>query len=301
MFEPSKSLFGARGGLLAILCAAMLWGTVGIATRGLYLLTPEANALSIGFFRLAFSVPALGVAAWCAIGRRLFHLPRRDAGVMLGMGVMMALYQVAYFSAIPRLGVTIAVIITICSAPVLVAALAAAFLGERFTRQTGFALVLAIAGTVLLAGLRPAEAALPGQTVIGLASALGAGLGYAVFALCGRALAGRYHPLHPITLSLAAGALILLPFALANGLVTAYPAPGWLLLLHLGLVPTAFAYWLFQRGLQRTPATVASIITLVEPLTSAVLAALLFGERLPPLGLVGAGLLVAAMVSLMRR
>ncbi len=139
------------------------------------------------------------------------------------------------------------------------------------------------------------------QPLTGIVLPLGSACGYSLRALFIRTLAGRYHPLHPITLSLAAGALILLPFALANGLVTAYPAPGWLLLLHLGLVPTAFAYWLFQRGLQRTPATVASIITLVEPLTSAVLAALLFGERLPPLGLVGAGLLVAAMVSLMRR
>jgi DME family drug/metabolite transporter len=66
-------------------------------------------------------------------------------------------------------------------------------------------------------------------------------------------------------------------------------------LLYLGLVPTALAYWLFLNGLRHTPATTASILTLAEPLTSTVLAALLFGERLAPLGLLGAALLLAAM------
>jgi DME family drug/metabolite transporter len=301
MLEQLKTTTGSRGGLVAILIAATLWGTVGVATRALYGLAPEVNALSIGFFRLAFSVPALGLAAGRAVGRDFLRLPRRDLGLMLVMGAMMALYQVCYFAAIPRLGVTIAVVVTICSAPVMVALLAAVFLGEHFTVRVGLALATAVAGTVLLAGLRPAEVPQPGQELAGLALALGSGLGYAVLALCSRSLAGRYHPLQPIAIAFTIGALALLPFALAGRLVTTYPPAGWLLLLHLGLVPTAFAYWLFLNGLKHTSATMASILTLVEPLTSTVLAAVLFGERLPPLGLVGAGLLLAAMVILLRR
>ena len=76
---------------------------------------------------------------------------------------------------------------------------------------------------------------------------------------------------------------------------------GWLLLLHLGLVPTALAYILFLRGLRHVPAGVASIITLLESLTSALLAWLLFGEWLSPLSLLGAFLLIAAMLLLLRR
>ncbi len=42
-------------------------------------------------------------------------------------------------------------------------------------------------------------------------------------------------------------------------------------------------------------ATVASIVTMCEPLTAALLAWVLFGEQLGPFGLLGAGCLLAAM------
>lgn len=301
MSAKLNKLTGAHWGALAIVTAAGLWGTVGVATRALYGLAPATNALSIGFFRLALSVPALGLLAWRTVGPALFRVPRRDLGLMLVMGALMALYQVCYFAAIPRLGVTTAVILTICSAPVLVAVLAALFLKERFSAALAVALLAALAGTILLAGLTPAEFTVRSQEVAGVLLALGSAAGYAVLTLCSRVLAGRYHPLQPTFIAFASGALALLPFALAGGLTLTYPVPGWLLLLHLGLLPTALGYWLFMTGLKHTPATAASILALAEPLTSTLLAAWLFGERLPPAGLAGAGLLIGALLLLLRR
>lgn len=72
----------------------------------------------------------------------------------------------------------------------------------------------------------------------------------------------------------------------------------WVLLVYLGLIPTALAYVLFFGGLRYTTATTASIATLLEPLTSTALAWLLFGERLGPLGLLGAVLLLGAIALL---
>jgi len=82
--------------------------------------------------------------------------------------------------------------------------------------------------------------------------------------------------------------------------VVSYPTAGWLLLLHLGLLPTALAYVLFLFAMRHTSATVASIVTLLEPLTSTVLAWALFGEQLGPLGLPGALLLLGAIGLLYR-
>jgi drug/metabolite transporter, DME family len=64
------------------------------------------------------------------------------------------------------------------------------------------------------------------------------------------------------------------------------------------LCPTALAYVLFVRGLRSVPATAATIATLLEPLTSTILAWLLFGERLGRLGAWGGLLLGAAMLML---
>ena len=74
-----------------------------------------------------------------------------------------------------------------------------------------------------------------------------------------------------------------------------YPASGWLLLLYLGCVPGALGYTLFQTGMRSLTATVASIVTMCEPLTAALLAWILFREELGPFGLLGAGFLLGAM------
>ncbi|MBA3825957.1 MAG: DMT family transporter, partial [Ktedonobacterales bacterium] len=138
-----------------------------------------------------------------------------------------------------------------------------------------------------------------GSILWGALLASGSALGYALVTLMGRALV-RYHPLQTMTVGFATGALTLLPLALATGFVVRYPPVGWLLLIYLGSVPTALAYSLFLAGIARTPATVASITTLLEPLTATILAAIIFGERLTPLGLVGAALLLSAVVVLAR-
>lgn len=284
-----------------IVLAALSWGTITVSTNAIYQLTPATNAPSIGFWRMLFSVPVLSVLAWRMVGRRLFRVAPRDLRLIGLIGLAMAAYQVCLFSAIPRLGVTVAVIITICSAPVMVGILAALFLGERLTARVGLALLLAIAGTVLLSGLTELTDGARVGDLSGIALALGAGLSYALVTLGGRALAGRYPPLQTINLGFMASAALLLPFALANGLAADFPAAGWGLLVYLGVVPTALAYWLYVEGLKHTPATNASLIALLEPLFASALAALFFGERLEPAGWLGAALLLAAMAVLLVR
>lgn len=285
-------------GLVFIVIAATLWGTVGVATKAIYGLA-ATNALSIGFFRLAIATPALLLTCWGVLGKRAFVVARRDLGLMLLIGVAMAFYQVCYFAAIAQVGVAVAVLVALCSAPVMVALLSVGLLGERLTLSLLVALGCALGGTGLLVGGQDGGAG--GQyTLLGVLLAFGAGFGYAIIALCSRSLAARYHPLQPIAIGFGAGAVFLLPFALATGLVVAYPWQGWALLLHLGLVPTALAYALFLHGMRSTTATAASIVTLLEPLVSTILAWLLFGERLGPLGLLGAALLLAAFALLYR-
>jgi DME family drug/metabolite transporter len=116
--------------------------------------------------------------------------------------------------------------------------------------------------------------------------------------LIGRTLSSRYHSLQVNAISFASGALLLLCCSLTTPLVLSYPAAGWLLLCYMGAIPTALAYVLFQVGMRSTPATLTSILTFCEPLTAAILAWLLFGERLSLPGVLGALLLLATMVLL---
>jgi drug/metabolite transporter, DME family len=60
-------------------------------------------------------------------------------------------------------------------------------------------------------------------------------------------------------------------------------------------LPTAVGYGLFFLGMRTTSAAAASIATLVEPLTSALIAVTLLHEPLSAQALFGGGLLVMAM------
>lgn len=285
-------------GFWSILLAAIIWGTVGVGTRALYGFT-EANPASVGFLRLAVAAPVLMLVAAWATRQRLWQVPPRDAALMAVIGVTMAAYQIFYFTAITYVGVTIAALVTLCTPPVMVAVLSALIWRERLTARVGVALTAAIGGTLLLvAGDEQSPLSLT-TLLTGVGLALGSALSYSVLTLASRPLAGRYHPVQPIALGFTLGALLLWPYALANGLVLNYPPEGWLIILHLGLLPTALGYGLFVWGMKTTSPTIASVLTLGEPLTSAALAAWLFGERLGAASGVGAALLLAALLALL--
>src|SRR5262249_40135569 len=156
----------------------------------------------------------------------------RDLALMTLMGAAMALFQICYFTAIRRVGVSVAAMVTYGTTPVVVASASAAFLRDRLSRSTVGALLCALVGLPLLLGVGSGSAV----SVRGATLAACAGGSYGLFTLLGRAVAGRYSPLQPVALSFTAAAVLLLPFALATGFQTHYPLAGWLLLLHLGLV-----------------------------------------------------------------
>ncbi|PSB12763.1 EamA family transporter [filamentous cyanobacterium CCP2] len=294
MNNSIKAPVRARFGLISIMLSATLWGTAGIFAQVVYNLV-ETNPLSIGFFRLALSVPLLLTFCCATLGRQMFQIARRDLVIMLGLGGVVAAYQVLYLAAIPQIGVAAATLITLCTAPVWVAVFAFLLLRERLTARVMGAGSCAIVGTVLLVGVQPTTEVAPVNVILGIGMALASALCYALMLLCSRPLSRRYHPLQPLTVSFTVGAILLFPIAGLSGLVIDYPIQGWACLLYLGIIPTAFAYLLYFSGIRYTSATVASILTLLEPLTATLLAWWLLGERLGTLGLMGAVLLIGAI------
>jgi len=290
-----------RRGLIFVVLAGMFWGTSGVATKTLYSLVP-VSPITVAAYRLVLGAPLLLLAYRWIGGSNSFRVTRGDFALLLLVGTALGTSQACYFSAIARVGVAIATLVTICTAPVLVGLLAAALLRERVTLAMTGALACALIGTALLVGVDPRTGTAPGSAnVAGLLFAMAAATNFAVFILGSRLLARRYHPLQSITMAVAiGGALLLIVSIVATGARVAYPWPAWALFLYLGLVPTALGYGLFYYGVQHATAAEASIASLAEPLTGTVLAMLLFGEQLSPLGWVGALLLIGVLVFLVR-
>lgn len=289
-------MFGLRtsySSLLMIISAAILWGTIGVTTQGIYTFNIPSS-LFINLIRMAVATPLLTLICWRVVGRRMLAIRRRDLLLMALSGTLLAISHSTYFASIHYTGVTIATLLTICLAPVVVTVLVTLLGLETLKLRTLAALACAVLGSVLLVGFSGQS----DQSDIwtGAVFALIAASTYGGMMVCNRLLAGSYHPLQVTTVMFGTGSLILLIVNAVTGFTPISSPQAWGLALYLGIFPTAAAYFLFQTGLRTVQATTASIISMIDPLVAAFLAWLLYQEALSVIAWAGAGLMVAGIV-----
>ena len=297
----SSSLAASRSprGFPLVVLAGLTWGTSGVsgsiaASRG------GLGPLDIAWFRMAIAAVALSVGFLVTRRRRgrvRTALTRGTVVRLVLVAAGLATYQLAYFAAVATAGVSISTLVALGLSPLLIA-VGAALLGHgRPDRATVAALVTALTGLVLLVGIS-AEGTAGTSVVLGALLAVAAAVAYAVVTLAGAGVPAGV----PVTLAaFAGGALLLTPIALVAGLRVPTDPGAVAVLLYLGLVPSALAYGLFFTGLRTVPSPVASIVTLLEPLTGTALAVALLGERLAPGALAGGLLVLAAVAGLYLR
>jgi DME family drug/metabolite transporter len=120
----------AWGCLLAAV-AAMLWGTVGVASKML----PDGVTLSsfhLGFARLAIAAPLLMLFSTLVLGRALWAIPAHAWPRVAAVGVLAACYQFCLFVSLKQLGGAKTALLTVCLPPVLVAG-TSALIGHQRT------------------------------------------------------------------------------------------------------------------------------------------------------------------------
>jgi drug/metabolite transporter, DME family len=292
------SLVDRRVGLLLVALSALVWGSLGVTTKGVFNVA-ATNAYSVTLLRALIALSTSLVICALVLGKSTVRIARGDLAIMVCAGFSMALNQVAFVFALTFTNVTIATLVTLCTIPVCAALLSRALLGEALQSRTLLALASAIVGVALLVGFdRLADKG--ASTWIGVGLALLSATSFGLIQVCGRVLANRYHPMQTLSVFFLVVVLTLLPITLVSGFVITYPLAGWLLLAHLGLGISVLGFAMLVLGLRTTPVTTAAIVSLLEPLTSTLLAWLLLGEHLGRLSLLGAALLVCAMVIVFR-
>lgn len=280
--------------MLLIGLAAISWGTTGSVMTVLER-HAAASPLLVGAARLWIAAALLCLGA--ATTRGAGAIARGDRWRALGAGACVAAYQAAYFTAVTLAGIAVVALVAICSAPLIIAALAPFALDERLGARGGVALGLGVLGTALMVAA-PGGGSVEASTwfVVGVALALCAGLAYALYALLTKAALARTAPLPLTAVTFAAGALLSTPTLLFVDAPGVQLALGWPWLLYLGAVATAGAYALYSRGLHAVPASVSGIVTLLEPLTATLLGVVVFDERLGLPGTLGGLLLLVSLL-----
>jgi drug/metabolite transporter, DME family len=274
--------------------AAILWGTSGLTAtvvnaRGVHPLTVSSWRMAIGAATLAVLLRPRGDRG---------RLSGGEWGRLTTVGVCLAAYQAFYFLAVAQAGVSIATLVALGLAPVLVAAGERATTGQPVAPATFVGIGLALIGLAAMVGFPQAR---PTGLLAGAFLAGGSALGYATLTLVSGNLSNRLGSQRLTVLTFALAALALVPVTWATvGLGLGGDLTVVAAMLYLGVVPTAVAYRLFFAGLPRASPSAAAVLVLLEPLVATGLAVAFLGERLAPIGWVGAVTLVAAVMLVSR-
>lgn len=276
-----------RTGYALIAGAAALWALIGIFSGRL--LAAGISSTEIAFWRATLGGALFIIHA--VVTKSFLTIAKRDILTFVLFGIIgVTLFYTSLNLAIEHGGVSLAFIL-LYSAPAFVAVLAAVFLKERFTRQKALLVAVSISG-VTLVSLSGGE----GMTISATAILWGltAGLTYSSYYIFGKALLERYEIGTIYSFIMPIGAIGLVPFTQFE--IFSAPAIVWIDVALLGVLSTYVAYLIYYRGLRHVEASRAVLVATIEPVLAAVLAAFLFGERLGPLGIVGAILVVSASV-----
>lgn len=276
-------------GSVVIFALATAWGFVSVLVREVPL-----PALTLVFWRVLLGVLAVGVVM-LARGRRAVFRPPGWATAALGL--ILGVHWICYFAAIQHTSVASANLITYAN-PIVIAALAPALLGERIRRVTVLALAASVVGIVLIAAFGPSSGS-GAVRPAGLVLASLAAVSYAAMILGMKRWSGREDPVRVVFWQTAVAALALLPAAIPT-LHHSLDLRQWGYLVLLGFVLTGVSGLIFVRAIRWVPATSVGILAYMEPVSAALLAALLIGEQLTWSIAVGGAIIVAAGVAVIR-
>lgn len=293
----------SRLGLVQVSLAGILWGTGGLGVQIIREHEPM-SVLTISAWRMGLAALVL-VAAVVLLGQAadVVALLRAHPGRAILAGVATGAYQALYFGSVVSVGVTVATVVSLGLAPVLVTAVECARARSLPSRGSLAVLVLALTGLALVSSTAGLGETGPRPT-LGVVLAVLSGTTYALTTMVAGTIADRTTPLALTSVATVAGAAALLPFGLvaARGdapLVTT-DAVVVLTLLYLGVVTMALAYGLLYAGLRTTSGSAAVVASLLEPVTAALVAALVLDERLGAAGIAGTLLILAAVAGLGR-
>jgi len=289
----------SRVGLGFAALAAASFGMSGVLATGL--MDAGRSPAALVLCRVAVGALVLLGPALAALRGR-WHLLRANAGLLTAYGlVAVAGCQLAYFNAVDRLPVAIALLIEY-AAPVAVVGWLWARHRQRPRGLTVVGAAVAIAGLMLVLDVLSADSV----DGLGVLWALGAMVGCAFFFVVS---AGEGNGLPPIVL--AAGGLVVgavgLAIAGALGLVemsastsdAAYrgtAVPWWLPVLTLGVVTAAVAYVAGILATRALGARMASFAALLEVLSAVIFAWLLLDQFPSLVQLVGGVVLLVGVV-----
>jgi DME family drug/metabolite transporter len=287
-----SSLRSIRPGYLLVVLSAFLFAAGGNVVKALFKL--GYSPLVLAQLRIWWAFAWL-FCALLVIRPALLRVRRRELPALAVFGAVgLAGVQLSYYLTIARINIAVALLVQYLG-------LVAVTAFERYHRrqsvpaQVWGALAMVLVGAFFAVGAyQPTlfRVNLPG-VMLGLVSA---GF-FAFYVLRASTLARRLDTWTVLLYGFGAGSLLWAGFDAVTG--TALPADWriWAVMGLLGLIGTLVAHGLFVMALRTIRPSSAGIVATAEPVFAGLIAFLVLGDRLQPLQVLGAAVIVAGIIT----
>lgn len=270
---------------------------LAVSTSGPLIAATVVPALAIAFWRNAMASIVLAPVVLLRRRAELRGLDRRERGLALLAGLLLALHFATW---IPALSYT-----SVASATALVAtqpvwsALIAKLRGEPVNRRVWFGIGVAMSGALLLTG---ADLQVSGRALVGDGLAVVGGLFAAMYMTAGSEVRRSVTTTTYTALCYSTTAAVLLVVCLVGGQsLHGYADVDWVKLVALTAGAQLLGHSLFNVVLKTTSPTIVSLSILFEIPGAALIAALFVkGQHVPLLAVPAAALLVAGLALVIR-
>lgn len=275
--------------VLAALTAVTAWGIGPILNKSM-----TVSSSTIVFYRILIGAPLMTLMAYLNGGRITKELLRKSSVPGLLFGASM----IAGFAAFQHTSIANSTLVTTLQ-PVLIMFVAPKMFGEKLTARKVLYSVTAMSGVliVVLAAASTSGAHISGD----LLAVVNVVIWTAYFVMAKvRRLDGVHSWAFLATVFIWA-AVVALPFGLVTSNdLTAMTSKDWVLIVTMALIPGVVGHGMMTWSQSHLDVSLASLLGLLSPVISAVLAWLILHQTLTPMQLVG-GLVVLVSMGLLLR
>lgn len=269
----------------------MALGVAAVSTSGPIMAAMVVPPLAVSFWRNAFAVALLTPQALTSRRAELRSLAPRQAALIAGSGLALAIHFATWVTALRLTSVASATALVSLQIAWVVAWQMAR--GERFGAGVVAGLCAAFAGVLVVSGV---DFTLSREALVGDLLALVGGMAAAGYILVGARARRTVSTTSYTFLCYGCCALILLlACPLSGQALVGYAGEQWLLLALVALLPQMLGHSVFNHLLAVSSPMVVSLALLLEVPGAALLAAWLLGQRPPAGALVGLALILAGM------
>ncbi|RJF97548.1 DMT family transporter [Noviherbaspirillum saxi] len=273
--------------------ASLLIGGMAIGFAGIFMRLSDVNPIASAFWRMALAAPLLWAWAFAVRKQDAAANKRTDfARSLVLAGIYFAADMGLWHLSLHYTTVANATLLS-NFAPIFIALWMWIAYKARFARIFIVGMLFALVGAIMLVGPNASGVEQSGNKLMGDALGLASAIFYAAYQLVVKDARSDYSTARLMAWSTTITGLALLPFALAApGDFIPAQLVGWLPLLALAVIAQIGGQTVIAYALAHLPASLSSVSLLIQPLTAAIAAWLIFQEAIGPVQMAGGALLL---------